>query len=64
VMTMLTSEGQRAEYRHSLRIYTLTELVHMLTEAGLQVQAYAGDWDSSALTMESFRLILLSQKSG
>jgi 2-polyprenyl-3-methyl-5-hydroxy-6-metoxy-1,4-benzoquinol methylase len=64
VMTMLTSEGHRAEYRHSLRIYTLTELVHMLTEAGLQVQAYAGDWDSSALTMESFRLILLSQKSG
>ncbi len=63
VMTMLTSDGQRAEYRHSLRIYTLTELVHMLTVAGLQVKAYYGGWDGSALTMDTFRLILMSQKA-
>jgi hypothetical protein len=61
---MLTPEGHRAKYRHSLRIYTLTELVHMLASAGLQVKAYYGGWDSSALTMDSFRLILLSQKPG
>jgi len=63
VMTMLTSDGHRAEYRHSLRIYTLTELVHMLTVAGLQVKAYYGGWDGSALTMDTFRLILMSQKA-
>lgn len=63
VVTMLTPEGHRAEYHHYLRMYTLTELVHMLAAAGLQVKAYYSGWDGSALTMDSFRLILLSQKA-
>jgi hypothetical protein len=63
VMTMLTSVGQRTEYSHSLRVYTLTELVHMLVLAGLHMKAYYGGWDGSPLTMDSFRLILLSQKA-
>jgi SAM-dependent methyltransferase len=61
-VTMLHPDGRRTGYSHSLRIYTLTELVHMLAEAGLQVQAYYGAWDGSALTMDTFRLILVSQK--
>jgi len=63
-VTMLFSDGQRREYSHSLRVYTLTELVQMLAVAGLQVKTYLGSWDGSALTMDSFRLILLSQKVG
>jgi SAM-dependent methyltransferase len=59
---MIYPDGQRREYSHSLRVYTLTELVQMLVAAGLQVKAYYGGWDGSALTMDSFRLILLSQK--
>ncbi len=63
VVTMLTSDGQRTEYSQSLRIYTLTELAHMLAMAGLRVKAYYGGWDHNPLTMDSFRLILLSQKA-
>jgi SAM-dependent methyltransferase len=61
-VTMIHIDGQRKEYSHSLRVYTLTELAQMLTVAGLQVKAYLGAWDSSALTIDSFRLILLGQK--
>jgi SAM-dependent methyltransferase len=63
VVTMLTSDGQRTEYSHSLRLYTLTELAHMLAVAGLRVKAYYGGWDHNPLTMDSFRLILLGQKA-
>jgi SAM-dependent methyltransferase len=63
-VTMLFSDGQRREYSHSLRVYTLTELAQMLAMAGLEVKAYPGAWDGSALTIGSFRLILLSQKVG
>ena len=61
-ITMLYPDGQRKEYGFSHRLYTLTELAQMLTMAGLQVKAYSGAWDGSALTMDNFRLILLSQK--
>jgi SAM-dependent methyltransferase len=61
-ITMIYPDGQRTEYSHSLRVYTLTELVQMLAVAGLQMKAYFGAWDRSALTIDSFRLILLSQK--
>src|SRR6266566_8334396 len=53
-VTMLTPDGQRTEYSHSLRVYTLTELVHMLALAGLHMKAYYGGWDGSPLTMDSF----------
>jgi SAM-dependent methyltransferase len=61
-VTMIYPDGQRKEYSHSLRVYTLTELAQMLTVVGLQVKAYFSAWDGSALTIDSFRLILLSQK--
>jgi SAM-dependent methyltransferase len=61
-ITMIHIDGQRTKYGHSLRVYTLTELVQLLTIAGLQVKAYFGAWDGSELTIDSFRLILLAQK--
>jgi SAM-dependent methyltransferase len=61
-VTMIYPDGQRKEYSHSLRVYTLTELAQMLAVAGLRVQACYGTWDRSPLTMDNFRLILLSQK--
>ncbi len=63
-ITMIYADGQRKEYSHSLRVYTLTELVQMLTIAGLEVKAYLGAWDGSALTIDSFRMIVLCQKVG
>jgi SAM-dependent methyltransferase len=61
-MIMIYPDGQRKEYGFTHRVYTLTELVQMLAAAGLQVKAYFGSWDRSKLTIDSFRLILLSQK--
>jgi SAM-dependent methyltransferase len=61
-ITMISLDGQRREYSYSHRVYTLTELAQMLAVAGLQVKAYCGAWDGSALTIDNFRLILLSQK--
>jgi 2-polyprenyl-3-methyl-5-hydroxy-6-metoxy-1,4-benzoquinol methylase len=63
-ITMIYPDGQRKEYGHAARVYTLTELAQMLTMAGLQVKGYFGAWDRSDLTIDSFRLILLSQKDG
>ena len=61
-ITMIYPNGHRKEYGFSHRVYTLTELAQMLTLAGLQVKAYSGAWDGSELTIDNFRLILLSQK--
>ncbi len=60
-ISMLYPDGQRSQYRQSMRIYTLTELVRMLTEAGLRVQAYYGGLDQSPFTIDS-RLVIVSQK--
>lgn len=61
-VTILYPDGRRTEYRQSIRIYTLTELVRMLAEAGLKTRAYYGGLDSSALTPDS-RLAVVSQKA-
>jgi SAM-dependent methyltransferase len=61
-ITMIYPNGEHKEYGHAVRVYTLTELAQMLTNAGLKVNAYFGAWDRSALTIDSFRLILLAQK--
>ncbi len=61
-VTMLHLDGQRSCYNHSLRMYTLTELVHMLAAAGLQVQTYYGGLDGSKLSLASRRLVVVSLK--
>ena len=61
-ITMLYPDGQRREHSHSMRIYTLTELTHLLSAAGLTVQAYYGGLDRSPLTMDS-RMVILAQKA-
>jgi SAM-dependent methyltransferase len=43
-VTMIDPGGQRTEYVHAVRLYTLTELVRLCTAAGLQVQAHYGGW--------------------
>jgi D-alanine-D-alanine ligase len=61
-LTMIYEDGERKEYGHAARIYTLTELAQMLNRAGLQVKGYYGAWDKSRLTIDSLRLIVLAQK--
>jgi SAM-dependent methyltransferase len=61
-MTMLFPDGRRKEYRHSVRMYTLTELVQMCDAAGLRLEAHYGSLDGSPLTLDSKRLALLCRK--
>ncbi|GCE24596.1 methyltransferase type 11 [Dictyobacter alpinus] len=60
-ITLIDPEGKRREHFQSIRMYTLTELVSMLSATGLKLQAYYGGLDTSPLTLES-RLVLISQK--
>jgi hypothetical protein len=59
---MLFPDGRKKEYRHSVRLYTLRELVLMLGQAGLRVEAHYGGLDASPLTLDSRRLVVLSRK--
>ncbi len=62
-ITLIETDGRRKEYRQSIRIYTLTELLSMLAGAGLRVEACYGDLDGSLLTLESRRQIVLARKA-
>jgi SAM-dependent methyltransferase len=61
-VTMVEAEGARKEYRYSMRLYTLTELYHMLAVAGLRLEAYFGGLDGNDLTLDSRRLAVLARK--
>lgn len=58
--TLLYPDGRRIEHKQSMRVYTLTELTHMLEKAGLQLQASYGALDASPLTLDS-RLVLIAR---
>jgi SAM-dependent methyltransferase len=60
--TFIHPDGKRTELRHSLRTYTPHELVVMLGQAGLDVEEAWGDWDSSELSFDKPRLIVLARK--
>ena len=61
-VTMISPDGQRREYGHAARIYTLTELVRMMSLAGLHAEAYYGGLDGSTLILNSRRLVLVASK--
>ena len=61
-ITLLYPNGQRIEHFQSIRIYTLAELIRMLTSIGMEIQAYYGDLENNALTLDS-RLVILSRKA-
>jgi SAM-dependent methyltransferase len=60
-LTLLYPDGTQGKQYQSMRIYTLTELVHMLEASGFEVQAYYGDLDRRPLSMDS-RLVILSRR--
>jgi SAM-dependent methyltransferase len=62
-ITLIFPDGKRSEYHQSMRIYTLTELIRMLTAVGLEVQAYHGGLNGGPVTLDS-RLVIISQKPG
>ena len=61
-VTMLHPDGNRREYSHAARMYTLRDYVHMLATAGLQIQAYYGGLDGSKLSLSSGRLVVIASR--
>lgn len=54
--------GRTESYPVSIRVYTCPELEAMLRRAGLTTTQVWGDWNGGALTMESWRILLLAEK--
>jgi len=52
----------RKERHLSLRLYTLTEMIEMLREVGLEIKSVFGDLTQSDYTIDSKRMIILAEK--
>lgn len=61
--TYIKPDGTRAERQNDIRCYTCAELSAMLRAAGLEVTGVFGDFEGAELTLDSKRLVILSQKS-
>jgi SAM-dependent methyltransferase len=58
----LVEDGRMESLTHFVRFYTAPELVSMLRRAGLVPLTIYGDFDGSALDVDSKRLIVLARK--
>ncbi len=61
-VTLVHPDGERRERHHAMRIYTAAELVSMVTEAGLTVEATYGGLSGEALTLDSNRVVVLARR--
>ncbi|MFQ5601910.1 MAG: class I SAM-dependent methyltransferase [bacterium] len=58
----LKENGNEREYYESVRLYTLDEMKSLLAKTNLQLQKIFGDFDGSAFSSQSPRLILIGQR--
>ncbi len=61
-MTITEPDGARRVQRWSIRLYSYAELKSLLSRAGLTALEVWGGLDSSALTLESPRIVILAEK--
>jgi len=59
---LLVAEGKQRSFQHSVRVYTCTELTHMLRDAGLTAEAVHGGFRGEALSLDSPRMICIARK--
>ncbi len=59
----LRRNGNTREYFESVRLYSLGEMQELLTKAGLTLEKTFGNFDGSAVTEMSPRLILIGRRS-
>ena len=60
---IVAADGTRRESPgHDVRLYTLTEMVHLLGAAGLRLSAAFGDYDGSPYSIDTPRMILVATK--
>jgi SAM-dependent methyltransferase len=55
-------DGTRSELWSSVRLYTLADLVEMLSAAGMELERACGGFDGSELGIDSRRMIVLARK--
>jgi SAM-dependent methyltransferase len=61
-VTLIQPDGTRQEQEHAMRIYTAAELVRLVTQAGLKIDAVYGGLDGRELTLDAHRLVLIAGK--
>lgn len=61
-LTLLRRDGSRTEYRISLRMRSLDELLALMQEAGLEPVDWYGGLGGSSLSLTSHRLVLVSRR--
>ncbi|MGD8998100.1 MAG: class I SAM-dependent methyltransferase [Anaerolineae bacterium] len=61
-VTLIDHQGSRRQHQHAMRIYSAAELVRMVRQTGLTVEAAYGGLDGRELKLDSNRLVLLARK--
>ena len=62
-LTVVSSDGARREVPgHTVRLYTLTEMVRMLAEAGLEVVEVYGGYDGRPYDLDTRRMIVVAER--
>jgi ubiquinone/menaquinone biosynthesis C-methylase UbiE len=61
-VTLIDHDGARHLRQHAMRIYSAAELVRMVAQTGLTVEAAYGALDGRELTLDSNRLVLLARR--
>jgi SAM-dependent methyltransferase len=62
--TVVEADGSKRSFEVVMRMYTAVELISMLRAAGLRWRRLWGDFDGRDLSLDSRRLIVLSEKTG
>ena len=63
--TFIDRNGNRREsVGHQIRLYTLTEIIHMMTDAGLIYESVYGGFDSEPYAPSTRRMIVVARKDG
>ncbi len=60
--TVVGKDGARRSSSVSFRIYTLTEIKRLITQAGLSYRQCWGNFDGSAYGMDSPRMIIMADR--
>lgn len=61
-ITYIWQSGEREEHTHSLRVYTVPELVTMLNKSGFILENAYGDFNDNPIAFDSPRYVLVAIK--
>ena len=59
---IVIKDGEKIEKPFTIRLYSLTEIIDLLDEAGFEIYNTFGDWDGTSLSEDSRRMIIIAKK--